>query len=120
MAHGQPMLSGAWRSHRMVVQPSSTAGLTRHEEEIGASTSDLHATCRASPRGGSSLSGWCDVEAAGAVIHGGVHGGGGIAVVTDGDGEVLQSKGEKRGEAWPKKEGGKDRSSELTGRQGWR
>jgi hypothetical protein len=36
-----------------------------------------------------------------------------------GDGEVLQSKGKKRCEAGPKKEGGGDWSSEFTGRRGW-
>jgi hypothetical protein len=60
------------------------------------------------------------MEAMGAAIHGGVHGGGGAVVVTSGDGEVLQSEGEKRGEAHLKKKRGGDWSSELTRRRGWR
>jgi hypothetical protein len=65
--------------------------------------------------GGGSPSEWCSMEAMGAAIHGG----GGAVVVTSSDGEVLQSEGEKRGEAHLKKKRGGDQSSELTGRRGW-
>jgi hypothetical protein len=57
----------------------------------------------------------------GAMIHSGVRGGGGAAVVAGGDGEVLLPEGEKMGEERPKKEGegwgGGVRSSEFTGRR---
>jgi hypothetical protein len=46
--------------------------------------------------------------------------GGGVPLSFDGDSEVLQSEGKKRGEVGPKKEGGGDQSSELTRRWGWR
>jgi hypothetical protein len=80
------------RCHRVVAWPSPTVRPMRHEEETGASTGDPRQLAGQVQRGGDSPSGWSVMEAGGTMLHSGVRGGGGAALVPDGDGGLLQNR----------------------------